>query len=124
MTGILDAAALLDAAEADTGLSDWGDPGFRNRFAGVVETVGSAGMSEEGRRLAASNIHWLLSDRLRFFDDHEQYGLGAEVIDSPLVVTGEPRSGTTLLHALLSVDPDARALRFWLCCGMGNREYA
>src|SRR3546814_20576316 len=24
-----------------------------------------------------------------------------------------PRSGTTLMHALMSVDPDARALRFW-----------
>ena len=31
----------------------------------------------------------------------------------PLFATGEPRSGTTLLHALLSVDPNARALRFW-----------
>ena len=30
-----------------------------------------------------------------------------------MFVTGEPRSGTTLMHALMSVDPDARALRFW-----------
>ena len=30
-----------------------------------------------------------------------------------MFATGEPRSGTTLLHALMSVDPDARALRFW-----------
>src|SRR5262249_20940681 len=26
---------------------------------------------------------------------------------------GEPRSGTTLLHALLAVDPNGRSLRFW-----------
>jgi hypothetical protein len=113
VTEILDADALLAAAAADTGLSDWGEPGFRDRFAGVVEAVRSAGMNEAGQRLAASNIHWLLSDRLRFFDDHARYGLDREVIDRPLVVTGEPRSGTTLLHALLSVDPHARALRFW-----------
>jgi sulfotransferase family protein len=31
----------------------------------------------------------------------------------PLFVTGEPRCGTTLLHALLSVDPNGRALRYW-----------
>ena len=31
----------------------------------------------------------------------------------PVFATGEPRSGTTLLHALLSVDPNGRALRFW-----------
>ena len=30
-----------------------------------------------------------------------------------MFATGEPRSGTTLLHALLAEDPDARALRFW-----------
>ena len=30
-----------------------------------------------------------------------------------MFVTGEPRTGTTLMHALMSVDPDARALRFW-----------
>src|SRR3546814_7542488 len=30
-----------------------------------------------------------------------------------MFATGEPRSGTTLMHALMSVDPDARALRFW-----------
>ena len=113
MTAILDADTLLSAAEAETGLSDWGDPGFRDRFGGVVEAVRSADMNEAGQRLAASNIRWLLSDRLRFFDDHVRYGLDEEVIDRPLVVTGEPRSGTTLLHALLSVDPNGRALRFW-----------
>ena len=36
-----------------------------------------------------------------------------EVIDAPIFATGEPRSGTTLLHMLLSLDPDARSLRFW-----------
>lgn len=35
------------------------------------------------------------------------------MIDAPMFVTGEPRSGTTLMHALMSVDPHARALRFW-----------
>ena len=30
-----------------------------------------------------------------------------------MFVTGEPRTGTTLMHALMSVDPEARALRFW-----------
>lgn len=113
MAGILDADALLNTAETDSGLSDWGERGFRERFAGVVEAIRGADMDGEGQRIAASNIHWLLTDRLRFFDDHLKYGLEGEVIDRPLVVTGEPRSGTTLLHALLSVDPNARALRFW-----------
>ncbi|MDT5343502.1 MAG: hypothetical protein QOE52_2686, partial [Mycobacterium sp.] len=33
--------------------------------------------------------------------------------ERPMFVTGEPRTGTTLMHALMSVDPEARALRFW-----------
>lgn len=32
---------------------------------------------------------------------------------SPLIVTGLPRSGTTLMQRLLSLDPDARRLRTW-----------
>ncbi len=113
MAAPLDPHALLATAEDATGLSDWGEPGFRERFAVSVDAINAAGLDARGLRLAADNAHWLLTDRLRFFDDHKQYHLDAEVIDGPLFVTGEPRSGTTLLHALLSVDPDARALRFW-----------
>jgi len=110
---ILDTDALIAAAEAATGLSDWGDPTFRDRFAIAVGLLADREMDEDGERIAAQNCMWLLTDRLRFFDDHVKYGLDDEVIDEPLFVTGEPRSGTTLLHALLSVDPNARALRFW-----------
>jgi hypothetical protein len=55
----------------------------------------------------------MLTDRLKFFNDRKIYPLADEVIDRPMFATGEPRSGTTLMHALMSVDPDARALRFW-----------
>ena len=107
------ARALLAAAAAATGLRDWGDPGFEERFATAVDLIRGADMDAAGERAAAANIHWLLTDRLHFFDDHVKYGLDKEVIERPMFVTGEPRSGTTLLHALLSVDPGARALRFW-----------
>lgn len=110
---ILDAETLLAAAEAETGLSDWGDPTLWQRFGLAVDLIKSANMDVAGEHLAAANCHWLLTDRLRFFNDHKRYDLDNELIERPLVVTGEPRSGTTLLHALLSVDPDARALRFW-----------
>lgn len=109
----LDAESLLQTAQARTGLADWGDPTLPERFAHVVEIIRAVGMDEAGEQLAVDTCLWLLTDRLRFFDDHKRYDLGSEVIERPLFVTGEPRSGTTLLHALLSVDPQARALRFW-----------
>ena len=110
---MLDAATLLAAAEAETGLSDWGDPTFRTRFGLAVDHINTIAMDNAGRQAAARNCHWLLTDRLRFFNDRKLFPLGDEVIDRPMFATGEPRSGTTLMHALMSVDPDARALRFW-----------
>ncbi|HEX7854603.1 MAG TPA: sulfotransferase [Sphingobium sp.] len=110
---ILDAKALLAAAEQAAGLSDWGDPSFPERFGLAVDHLNGIEMDEVGRRKANEVCHWLLSDRLGFFNDHQVHGLEQEAIERPMFVTGEPRSGTTLMHALLSVDPDARALRFW-----------
>ena len=109
----LHAAKLLDRAMADTGLSDWGDPSFEERFGLAVAHINSIPMDQAGRRAAADNINWLLTDRLKFFNDRKLYPLDQEVIDRPMFATGEPRSGTTLMHALMSVDPDARALQFW-----------
>ena len=109
----LDARQLLQHAMDETGLSDWADERFPERFALAVQHINQIPMDEAGRKAAAENIHWLLTDRLKFFQDRKDYPLADEVIDRPLFATGEPRSGTTLMPALMSVDPDARALRFW-----------
>ncbi|TGD72680.1 sulfotransferase [Mangrovimicrobium sediminis] len=111
---ILDTATLLSAAQDATGLSDWGDPTLPERFGLAVDALRKVGMDAAGQRKAAEVCHWLLTDRLRFFNDHKTIpGLADEVIERPLFATGEPRAGTTLLHALLSQDPDSRSLRFW-----------
>lgn len=113
MSGALDAEALLSRAQAETGFDDWGDASFAGRFALAVDHINGIAMDGAGRRAAAENIHWLLTDRLKFFNDRKRYPLDQEIIERPMFATGEPRSGTTLMHALMAVDPDARALRFW-----------
>jgi hypothetical protein len=110
---LLNAEALLAKAQAETKLSDWGDPTLPHRFGLAVEHLNSIGMSAEGRQKAADVCHWLLTSRLEFFADRERYPIADEIIERPMFATGEPRSGTTLMHALMSVDPQARALRFW-----------
>lgn len=85
----LDAAALLAAAKAETGLSDWSDLGFVERFGLAVDLINSAAMDNAGQQAAIANCHWLLTDRLRFFDDHKRFELGKEIIDRPLFVTGD-----------------------------------
>lgn len=109
----LDPQQLLRRATGETGLSDWGDDTFPERFALAVQHIDGIAMDETGRKAAADNIHWLLTDRLGFFQDRKDWPLAEEVIERPMFASGEPRSGTTLMHALMSVDPDARALRFW-----------
>ena len=110
---LLDAAAMLAGAQAATGLSDWGDATLPGRFAAAVDHLNAAGMDAAGRQQAASVCHGLLTSRLEFFEDRRRYPIAGEAIDAPMFVTGEPRTGTTLIHALMSVDPAARALRFW-----------
>lgn len=110
---ILNADKLLTAAKIETGLSDFGDDTVPERFHMAVALLKNAGMNAEGQQKAADICHWLLTSRLQFFDDHKRYSLDQEKIERPLFATGEPRAGTTLLHALLAVDSHARALRFW-----------
>jgi hypothetical protein len=112
-TQILNADALLTQAQAQTGLKDWGDDTLPERFRLAVDFLNSCDMDEAGQRAGAQTCLWLLTSRLEFFQDFKRYPIAAEKIVQPLFATGEPRSGTTLLHALLSVDPNGRALRFW-----------
>ena len=113
MMAALDAAAMLARARDETGLDDYGDPTLPERFALAVDHLNDIGMDANGIEQAESVCHWLLTSRLEFIEDRCRYPIAAEVIDQPMFVTGEPRSGTTLMHALMAVDPDARALRFW-----------
>jgi hypothetical protein len=109
----LNADELLASATADTGLTDYADPTLPERFAVAVDHLNSLGMDAAGIAAAAQVCRWLLTSRLEFIEDRDRYPIADEVIDAPMFVTGEPRSGTTLMHAMMSVDPEARALRFW-----------
>ncbi len=109
----LDAAELLASATAQTGLSDYGDPTLPQRFTVAVDHLNALGMDDAGVAAAAEVCRWLLTSRLEFLEDRNRFPIADEVVAAPMFVTGEPRSGTTLMHALMSVDPDARALRFW-----------
>jgi hypothetical protein len=110
---ILDPDRMMAAAQAETGLSDWGDDSFPERFRLAVGFIQRAQMDEAGQRAGAANCHWMLTARLKFFEDFKRYPIAEEKIERPLFVTGEARGGTTFMQALLSVDPHGRALRFW-----------
>lgn len=110
---ILDAEVLVVDAQESAGLTDFGDDTLPERVALVVHRMNRAELDETGLRAAEHTISGLLTCRLHFVADHARLPLAAEQITAPLFATGEPRSGTTLLHALLAEDESSRALRFW-----------
>lgn len=109
----LDPPSLMRRASEQTGLEEYGDTTLIHRLGMLVERIRAAEMDVRGMEAASGTIHQLLVLRLRFFGDHRRFSLDREQISRPLIATGEPRSGTTLLHALLAEDPAGRALEFW-----------
>ena len=111
-----DADTVLANAARATGLDDFGDaddPGFRSRVAMLLDNARKSDLDLKGVRALCDVTHWHLSTRLQLMEDRKVRPIADEVIDRPIIATGEARSGTTLLHALLAEDPDARAMRFW-----------
>lgn len=110
---MLDAQSLLEEARMQTQLTDFGDATLPERFGKAIDFLNSLGLDAAGEAAAASVSVGLLESRLRFFEDFKRVPIAAEKIERPIFATGQGRSGTTLLHALLSVDPNGRSLRFW-----------
>jgi Sulfotransferase family len=110
---------LCRAAARATGLDDFGDS---NRNAGLVALLDSMcresweGMTSSARVLAADYLIHQLESRLRIMADRKAHAeIAAQKITAPLIVVGPPRSGSTLLHNLLSLDPDNMAPEHWIC---------
>jgi hypothetical protein len=111
----LDPEEFMAAAQRRTGLSDWGHGHFRDGLEVLVESFDRQDSAHTfGRLFFREFCIRLLASRLRVEHDLLRHPEIHEVeIRRPLFITGLPRSGTTLLHRLLSQAPGARALRFW-----------
>jgi len=111
----LSVEAVLAAARAATGLSDFGPDDFRERLAIWLQSfeedaelgpLGRAGMFGDCVRYA--------STRLRVEDLYKRHPEIEEiVIDRPIMIAGLPRSGTTHLVNILSADRRLRSMQLW-----------
>lgn len=113
------AEALLERACERTGLTDYGDPARNEGLEVFLRSMADetwSGMTTRARTLATDYITHLLENRLRMTADRAAHPqIASERIKAPLIVVGPPRSGSTLLHNLLSLDLDAMAPGHWLC---------
>ena len=106
----LEAEALLRA-----GTGDLGEPTHREPLERFCRSLDDeADLHLLGRWRVREVILRNLENRARLVEARRRDpGIDEVVIDRPVVVTGQPRAGTSVLHQLLSLDPTARAPLAW-----------
>jgi len=111
----LTGAALESAARDAEGLEDFGDPAYREPLARLLAaTESEAALHPTGRLVQRARLIGILRNRLRaeaIIAANPE--IAARPIVAPIVVTGLPRTGTTLLQRLIAAHPEARAMRTW-----------
>lgn len=106
---------LLQAAMKNTGLSDFGENDFRQPLALLLNSLEKeADLSLLGRLIARGDLIRTLENRLGFVELLKQNPeITEQTIERPVFVVGPPRSGTTIFHDLLVMDPDNRVPLTW-----------
>jgi hypothetical protein len=109
-------AELHDTASTMTGLSHFGPPDYLPGLRALLAAFDTdPKLTELGRQFAIGGVVGTLAARLRAEQGwRERPGCRAIAIRQPLVITGIPRTGTTALHKLLSMDPQFQGLEHWL----------
>jgi len=107
--------AILDAARAKTGLSDFGPDDFRERLNMLLdEWNADTGLSNIHRITLWGYVTRYAANRLLIQDILKRHPeIHDEVIDRPIIVAGLPRSGTTHLVNLIAADKRLRSLPLW-----------
>ena len=111
----LSEASLVAAARKASGVHDFGDESFHEPMRRLLASLESEAQLNPIGRVAMRQIvvGWLAS-RLRLeqaCDLHPE--IAALPVEAPVFIAGLQRTGTTLLHRLLSCEPALRALLSW-----------
>ena len=109
------AVDLIETAKRRCGLDDFGGGDF---FEGLSRLIDSCQRESQlnlvGRIVLRADLIRTLCSRLFMQRDRKAYpSIVRQEIRQPLFIVGLPRSGTTLLHTLLAVDPDHRVPLTW-----------
>ncbi len=113
----MDVAASMEAAQAQTGLDDYGpeaDAMVEALSVLVRSANDEADLSDQGEMVFGGMVVSLLTRRLeieRWYADHPE--IGDQEIASVLFGVGLPRTGSTALSYLLAQDHAVRSLRMW-----------
>lgn len=106
---------LHEAAMAQTGLSDFGNPDYLAGLRVGLAAVAKRPPSDKLNALFAKRALLALTGRLHTeagWRAHPEYK--ATKIVAPIMITGMSRSGTSALHQLLAVDPQFQWVPHWI----------
>ena len=106
---------LLEQAVAQAGADDLGEPTWQEGLDLVLDGFAhEARLHELGVEIAADDVVAYLANRLAvvaWAKEHPEVAEGR--VDRPIVIVGQPRTGTTILYDLLAQDPALRAPLTW-----------
>jgi hypothetical protein len=111
----LDEASLIAAARRESGLQDFADEGFREPLRHLLASLEEeAQLHPLGRLLLRQSLVRALVNRLRLEDLCQRHPeIGELPVREPVFILGLQRTGTTLLHRLLTCQPALRPLLSW-----------
>lgn len=106
---------LVDAAIAAAGSDDFGADGWQEGLGIYLQSLAdSAQLNEIGVGVAEDGIVGDLANRLRIEQWRKEHPAVAEQkIERPIIIVGQPRTGTTILLDLMAQDPAMRAPLSW-----------
>jgi hypothetical protein len=106
---------LVDTAIAATGLDDFGADTWQEGLdLLLVSVAATAELNDVGVGVVEDGVVTDLSNRLRIEDWRKTHPeVAANKILRPIIIIGQPRTGTTILHDLMAQDPDNRAPLSW-----------
>ena len=106
---------FTDDAVTSTGLSDFGEASWQEGVDRLIESLGAtAELNETGVMVAGGSIVTDLSNRLQIEEWRRTHPVVADQqIVRPIIIVGQPRTGTTILHDLMAQDPANRAPLSW-----------
>ncbi len=110
-----DRDTLMQEARDATGLTDFGNPWMLENLGALIPILNSeAELTEVGAAGAQAMINTALVNRLRHVDLIKRHPeILEEEVDVAAVVVGLPRTGSTLLHRMLSSAPGMTGVKWW-----------
>ncbi|MEZ5168947.1 MAG: sulfotransferase [Acidimicrobiales bacterium] len=106
---------LVASACAATGLDDFDGDDWIEGLDRLLDSLRTeADLNELGETVAESQLTTALTNRLRVIDWHRSHPELADAeVPAPVIILGQPRTGTTILFDLLAQDPAFRVPLTW-----------